>query len=159
MLGMDFLVQNPFLLQFSKRHFRWLSGVDSPETAGSMTMLRNWRMLSVQIQTQSISAVFDTGVPTTLIDLSFFRQNPQLFQPSQIVAPPDMLAAGFQVYTLTSPLVLDGVEFVNKTVVVADLQKQFGPESPLMFLGMNHITEFDWQLDFKQLKYRALKPL
>ncbi len=138
MFGADYFRGHLFAMYFSRQTFSWLN---RPISVPRLALRYNglWFLVPSQIGNVVTSAVIDTGAPTTLVDQTFFNSHRDLF---------GVLDAQTQTARLNQPLVIGNVSFSGTSVLIMDLKTSFGTAAPDIFVGMNHIVEADWELDY-----------
>jgi len=142
MLGLDYFRGQKFSFNFTKGTFSWLER-DLQEPKVKLSTFGFWNYAWVKIGGLHRRIVIDTGAPLTLVDKAFVQDNPEFFEVSK--DSPDRAI----LQTLIS---IEGVQFSDLNVMVIDLKAAFGPYAPDFFLGMNHIQEMDWELDYQNLE-------
>lgn len=143
MLGLDYFIDQKFSLDFPNRTFTWLyQPLKEPKL--KLHMVGHWPGLPVSFGANVTgSAVLDTGAPFTLVDQGFVQSHPQLFKVDK--NSPEKAE-------LLQPLVIGGFRFFDKRMLVLDLKGHFGSEGPDFFIGLNHLKEAHWELDYSDLE-------
>lgn len=147
LVGVDIFEGKHFALQFSKSLFSWIH--TDLKDGEALSRLQHFILIKLTIADKHVNSVFDTGAPISLVDESYYENNRSLFEDSiQIIS-------GFKVVRLKSIIAINGIYLQDRHVMVVNLKTIFGPQTPIFFLGMNNISEFDWQIDLKNNKYKV----
>jgi hypothetical protein len=153
-IGITYFENTSFELDFRKAQL--ISPASKPSELVTYPLRRRergHRIISIQIATETISAVFDTGAGLTSVDEDFVKTHPQSFVFVQDVPVKDVTGTKFtmKLYQMKGLVIGEQAisdDYVLAMPIVSSLKNYLG-DVPLI-LGLNHIQQLNWYFDLSE---------